>query len=254
MEKPERILYFEIRVLLGFLIFPVIAVILHEYGHIAVAEYYGYETTLRYKEMSYDYPGKKYDPLLKAYDSLKFENEVVFQHSDQVSEEKKQQSKQRFDEVTALIKEKYPYPLPNGHLVLIGGPLMTLLISLLGLSILVMRKSWQKKDFVFLDWLGIFLSLFIIRDVHNYIRAIYLSLFNEARFLTGDEFKLSRYFEMNQWIIPSIMFLFSLSICLTIIIKVVPKRYRHEFVFYGGIGMALGYVLWFFGLGPALLP
>ncbi len=45
----------------GFILFTAIGTVSHEYGHIAVAKFHGYETELHYGSMNYYPPGYKQD-------------------------------------------------------------------------------------------------------------------------------------------------------------------------------------------------
>ena len=65
MLKFNFILHFAIRIACTFIFFTVIGTLSHEYGHIAVAKYFGYETELHYGSMEFDDVSKKQDPMLR---------------------------------------------------------------------------------------------------------------------------------------------------------------------------------------------
>ena len=66
--------HFSIRIVITFVVFTAIGTILHEFGHQAVAEYFGYETKLSYGSVNYFHPGRNTDPIYIEYTEIWKEN------------------------------------------------------------------------------------------------------------------------------------------------------------------------------------
>jgi len=235
-------------ILMGtFMLFTVIGTLTHEMGHIAVAKYYGLDTELHYGSMNYFDEGEREDKDVIRYFEI-FKNNIK---AIQKKEDFKEQDE--YLRLDKLLDERYP-PIKHSIFILIGGPLQTILTSFLGMLILYYRKPKQHIKFKLLDWLGVFLSLFILREVFNVVMAIYRTIvFSESNFY-GDEFRISRYYELNEWIIPVITFILGILISLYVIFKVVPIKYRITFIASGLAGGILGFLIWFGGVGKILLP
>lgn len=248
MKLDISLLPFFIRVVIAFMFFTVIGTLSHEAGHIAVARYFGYQTTLHYGSMNYSYTNKENDSLYLEY------QEIVKKNTQAIKDGKDFQQKDRYLLLVETLKKKYPYPRPNTHWILLGGPAQTLLTSFLGLWILFYRRSKEKEYLGAVDWLAVFLSLFSLREVFNFVMAQFSSVLYGAQNFNGDEFRLSRHLGLNEWVIPGIGFLIGMSIALYVIFKVIPKRYQVLFIISGCIGGVSGFLLWFNFFGKLLLP
>lgn len=220
----------------------------HEFGHVAVAKYFGYETKLSYGSMKYDYPGLKEDSIFIEYQQIWKEN------IESIKNKKEFNGQERYLELLGTLKLKYPHPKPNGHWVTLGGPAQTILTGFLGLFILFYRKSKKKDYFVLFDWIGVFLSLFVLREVFNFVMTLYSFIFNGSTISNNDEFKLSRHLELNQWTIPTMTMILGLIISLYVIFRVIPLKYRFTFIISGFVGGVLGFFIWLRWLGPVVLP
>lgn len=242
------ILHFSIRIIVAFILFTAVGTLLHELGHVAVAKYFGYETTLHYGSMNYTYAEKENDVSYQEYQKLFKENLEEIKNGKYFSEQDK------YLTLVAELKQKYPYPKPNGHWITLGGPAQTILTSFLGLFILFYRKSKKKEYFVLLDWLGVFLALFVLREVFNLVMGVYSTIFYGTTNFSGDEFRLSRYLGMSEWILPIVTMILGLAISLYIIFRVIPLKYRFSFIISGLIGGVAGFAIWFGFLGKLLLP
>lgn len=242
---------FSFYIILSFMMFTVVGTLTHELGHIAVAKYLGYETELHYGSMNYNY--KKYhedEDVIKA--------NTIFNELDSKTVEAEDLIKgEKFGELNRLrdlIDKKYPNDKKHSFYITLGGPIQTILTSFIGLYILWRRETKDRYSLQFIDWLGVFLSLFILREVFNFFTASYSSLFFNRSNFHGDEFRLSRYLDLNEWFIPSITLIIGLMISLFIIFRVIPIRYRFSFIISGLIGGVLGFLIWFGFLGSLLLP
>lgn len=248
MLKPKLHLKFSIYIILTFIAFTVIGTLSHEFGHIAVAKYLGYDTRLFYGSMTHTQKGFKNDTLVKEH------NQIIKQYKSELIEGKDFEKLDRLKELNNLIEAKYPYKAFDSFLVTIGGPLQTMLTSFLGLIILFVRRTKRKTDFKLIDWLAVFMSLFCLREVFNFVSALASRIIFSTAYFSGDEFKISLYFGLNQWVVPIIMMCIGLTIALYVIFKIIPLKYRFSFVVSGCIGGLLGFGIWFGGLGQLILP
>jgi len=248
MIKITFIPHFAIRIVCVFIFFTVVGTLSHEFGHMAVAKYFGYETELHYGSIHFDYPGMEKDPLVLEL------KKIVNENVDALKKEEYFDSEPRYIELLALLKEKYPYPTPHSFWVTLGGPTQTILTSFLGLFILFYRRSKTKEHFVLMDWMGVFLSLFVLREIFNYVTVLFSTILHGNVNSGNDEFKLSRYLDVNQWVIPTIAMILGAVICFYVIFRVIPLKYRFTFIIAGFAGGILGFFVWLRWLGPVVLP
>lgn len=221
----------------AFIVFTAIGTVTHEYGHILVAKYFRYETTLHYGSMNYS--SALNERLVEIY----------YQNKTAIENDKYFDQKNEYENEIKNLQS-------NGLWITIGGPLQTILTGLIGLTILFIRKS-QIKAFglKIIDWLAVFLSLFWLREVFNLVTSIGSELISpEGSYFGGDEKYIS--YGLNLWegTIPIILGLFGLIISLFVIFKIIPNRLRLTFIVSGFIGGVVGFILWMDILGPKLLP
>jgi hypothetical protein len=229
---------------LGFVLSTIIGVQTHELGHIAVAESLGYETKLSYGSMSHYTEGFAADADVLAWRKI-FKENVNLNTLD--AEEKA--------EMLALyekIKNKYPNNAQHNFYITLGGPAQTILISFIGLFILAYRNNIRQEDFKIIDWIAVFLSLFILREVYNTVMAFADYLIQGITNFGGDEFRISTYLGFNQWVIPIMTAILGGIIASFIIFMIVPKKQRSTFIMAGFVGSTIGFTSWFYLLGPLL--
>lgn len=129
-------------------------------------------------------------------------------------------------------------------LIELSGFIFTISISLAGLILLFARRKYQKKtNFTFIDWLGVYLSLFIMKELITSLSWITLG------FMPCEHAKFYQYFHLPireyDWIILS----FCLFIVLFTIIMFVPKRRIIPFLIAGLTGGSSGIIIWYFYFG-----
>lgn len=238
---------FSILIVLGFIFFTIIGTLSHEFGHIAVAKYFGYDTALDYGSMNYFPKGylededlKEINRLIEDYDYNNYDNWP-------------ENLKSKIEAHGASLQEKYP-PINEKHnlAIAVGGPAQTILTSIIGLLILYFRREQRKNGFRLLDWLAVFLSLFILRPVFNFVTGAYSTFVHSKSNFNGDEYTISRLLGYNEWIVPWFALIFGLIISFYVIFKIIPIKYRFSFIFSGLIGGLLGYGIWFGVLGEML--
>lgn len=216
----------------------------HELGHIAVAKSLGFETVLSYGSMSYNQVGFSEDEDVIAW--RKIFKEIG--HYDDFSTAQKNKVNALYEK----IETKFPIDPKQSFYVTLGGPAQTILTCFIGLFILAYRNHRKEDEFKTLDWLGVFLSLFILREVFNTVMAGAKYLINGTKHFRGDEFHISEYLGFNYWTIPIMTAILGAIIASFVIFMIIPKRFRFTFIIAGFIGSISGFIMWFNYLGPLL--
>ena len=231
----------------AFMLFTVIGTLSHELGHIATAELLGNDAKLFYGSMTSAPKGYWEDEDVIAFQKF-------FEDNRETLEANPTEGEKLLEPYFKPIQEKYPDNPKRSIWITMGGPLQTIFTSVMGLFILHFRKSKYQSKFRFLDWLGVFLSLFILREVFNACHGLITELFSEIQFYAGDEFNISNYFGWNVWTLPLIMMIIGTGVSLYVIFKVIPISDRFSFILAGLIGGLSGFAIWFGYFGPILLP
>lgn len=221
-----------------FVIFTAVGTVSHEYGHILVAEFLGYETTLFYDSMTY-YNEELVEKREKIYSEYK--NEI----EGNTDFEKK-------EEYRRLTKKL----ISNGFWITLGGPIQTIFTGLIGLIVLILRKNRYKEfGLKWIDWLAVFLSLFWLREVFNLAMSIAFELISpDGSFFSGDEVYISRGLGLWEGTIPLLLGALGILVSAYVIFRIIPHQIRLTFLVSGLLGGGLGFVLWMDILGPILLP
>ena len=240
-----------LKISIAFILFTVIGTVSHEYGHIAAAEYLGYETQLHYASMNYYPEGCLEDEDVKQLKRL------VKGYRDMAYEDWPENIKQEHQKASLIIEERYYGNQTNNRtLITLGGPLQTILTGVLGLLILYWRRASIKRQGLKLgDWLGVFLALFWLREVFNLSMGIAQELIApDGYWFGGDEVRLSIRFDLWEGTVPIILGLLGLICSCHVVFNVLPKSLRLRFILGGAVGGSLGFYLWMFIAGPQLLP
>ena len=236
-----------------FIVFTAIGTVSHEYGHIAVAKYFGFETILHYGSMNYYSKGYQQDNDVKAL------NDIKKLYHDIEYDFWPIETKEKFKHYRELINERYSiHHSRKSFFVTLGGPLQTILTGCFGLLIIfIRRKSIQNRGLMILDWLAVFLALFWLREIFNLLTGIGSELIspNGTWFGSGgDEYKLSKYLNLWSGTIPIIMGTLGFVVSVYIIFRIVPSALRLTFILSGLIGGISGFILWMDIIGPKILP
>lgn len=234
-----------------FILFTAIGTVSHEYGHIVVAKYFGYETSLHYGSMNYYPKGYLKDEDLKAYKSL------TKDYSDTEYEAWPKDVQEKSQEYRNILEKRYwNEKTNNGFYVTLGGPLQTILTGIIGLTILFLRReSIQTKGLKIVDWLAVFLGLFWLREVFNLLHSIVANLISpNGNWFAGDEFYLSQDLHLWSGTIPILLGALGLLVSVYIVFKIVPNNIRLTFILSGLIGGISGFILWMNVIGPMVLP
>lgn len=246
MLKFNFLLKFSIVIIFAFILFTIIGTLAHEFGHIAVAKFLGYETQLNSGSMSHFQKGYYEDKDVKEI------GKVLKDYSGYKYEDLPKDIKIKVEELWDKVNEKFPRNKSHDLWVTIGGPAQTLITSFIGLLVLFIRRKKWKNKFKIVDRLAVFMSLFALREVFNFVHALYSLIVHSKSNFHGDEFRISRYLGFNEWVIPSITLLLGLLISCYVIFKIIPIKYRFTFIVSGLIGGVAGFAIWFGFLGAAL--
>jgi hypothetical protein len=235
---------------LTFILFTVLGTLTHEGGHIAAAKYYGYETTLHYGSMNYKKPWQaQFDTMQAIYKRHKLDEDNHIKHLES----------KRQDSLASEIKEHYTRReyIQESTLITIGGPLQTLLTSIIGIVILLYRRqSILAHGMQLWDWLAVFLALFSLRFVSNLTLSVLSELWkpNGNYFGGGDEARLASSLDLPLGTFAIPLFIIGFITALWVIFKILPAKHRLTFILSGLTGGILGYLIWLEWLGPIVLP
>lgn len=240
---------------LAFILFTVVGTLTHEGGHIAVAEYYGYETTLHYASMNWERSAEEvklwktdFDTIQAIYKRHKLDTDNNVRHAES----------DRSDSLMSMVKKNRldQRPLNESRAILIGGPAQTLLTSIFGIFILLYhRKSIVTNGMKLWDWLAVFLALFSLRFVANMTISILSELWKpNGTYFSGDEARIARSLDWSSGSIAIPLFCFGFAIALCVIFQLLPYKHRTTFILSGLIGGVVGFVFWMNWLGPIILP
>lgn len=226
-----------LRVAMAFVLFTMVGTLSHELGHIAVAEYLGYETTLHYGSMTYT--SESYEEEIKLYEeySESIANQLPFERKDE------------FDRLSNKIQKEELF-------IFIGGPLQTILTGFLGLVLIHLHRNRTKEgNLSLVDWTSVFLALFWLREVFNLcIHFAFRLIDGRGSYFGGDEAFISTSLKLWPGTISITMGLIGACISIYIVFKVIPLKFRPTFILGGLIGGITGYIIWMLILGPILLP
>ncbi len=230
--------YFLFLFTISFIVFTPIGTVSHEYGHIAVAKYFGHKTTLHYGSMNWE--RSKFNIELS-----KFHSEFKFEIENNLPFEKEKEYKS--------LRKKINY---ESLWVTIGGPAQTIFVGMLGLFLILYRKKQRQfYGFKLLDWISVFLSLFWLREIFNLLVSIGNGVYSQnGKYFGGDEARISRLLDLPEGFIPVVLGVIGLTISCYIIFKIIPIQKRLTFIVSGLIGGVSGFILWMKIIGPILLP
>jgi hypothetical protein len=230
---PKPFLY----IFLAFILCTIIGTLSHELGHIAVAKSLGYKTTLHYQSMSW-----------KQKADREAIHKLIGKYEKEACNGKPFPGRKAFEVKRAQIRW-------NKFLVVLGGPLQTMLTGTIGFAILLYRRKKFPLDFNIWNWTGVFLAFFWIRQPCNLLLSVAGKIFGgDCRWFGGDEAKLSFYLGSPSGMISIITGLIGFFIVFGVIFYYIPKKYRLTFIISGLAGGVAGFILWMTYLGPYLLP
>ncbi|WP_034921339.1 hypothetical protein [Gillisia sp. CAL575] len=222
----------------AFILFVIIGTHTHELGHLFVAELLGYKTTLHFASIDYDS-----SKLNNELDSIYIQNKIEIEAG-------------KYFEEKELFERKLEKLNYDSFLVTLGGPLQTILTGFFGLLLISTRsKKIKKSGFSSIDWISVFLSLFWLREIYVLFHSfLYEMVFKEGNYFGGDERYISEYFGLHPSVVPIGLALIGFAVATYILFYYIPKKYQSVFIMSGCLGGIVGIAVWYFLLGPILLP
>jgi hypothetical protein len=140
--------------------------------------------------------------------------------------------------------------------ITMAGPIETILTGTIGWLLLVVvgKKYARQKDLNGKQWVLIFISLFWLRPVANFIIWIGGYIFTGKFSDLPDEVKISRYFHLPDGFILLVTAMIGAIILAIVVFRFIPPQARLVFIGSGFVGGITGYILWLKMLGPIFLP
>jgi len=227
---------------LVFILFTIIGTLTHELGHYLVGESLGLQCKIHYASCR----------------CLSTEEKEITDCYEQLNQ--KYGSKEDIPEYhwKALSKLKNKVQLADRLWVTVGGPFQTITTGILGFIALLARKRSRHREPMTLhsfDWILVYLSLFWLRQPFNFIASILQKLITgKGSYFGGDELKISRHLDLWEGTISLTLAIIGLGVFLYVILKIIPRDKRQNFIIGGFIGASLGYLIWMKVLGPIMLP
>jgi hypothetical protein len=208
-----------------------IGTLLHEGGHIAVAQALGHKTRLFYGWADWD---SLPEDLNLAVEGLKW---------------KKAHPDEPFPQQKALERMQ---KRESSHRLWIraGGPVQSMSFGTLGLLWLLLlgpRGRTGRRG-----WAATLLALFWSRQPFNFLFACGLWTFN-GESPTTDEALIAVGLGWSPWGLLAFTGMVGLGVCVAVIALQPPERRWHVLVA-GPVGCAIGLAVWYGALGPLLLP
>ncbi|WP_159800890.1 hypothetical protein [Flavobacterium sp. MK4S-17] len=225
----------------SFIAFTIIGTISHELGHAFIAKYLvGYEVNVSYASINYKVT--ELDEYTARYNRDK----------KYIEAETDSHQKNSFLEYRNNIGEQIS---KNRFYILLGGPIQTTITGTIGILLLWFnrKKILKNKYLNFFEWLAVFFSFFWSRQVFNFLIFISQTIIGAQNF-HNDEFKISNYLNLSDWLVGFITFLIGLILLFWVTFVIIPANIRLTFIFLGITGSTLGWIIWMHWLGPNLLP
>jgi len=141
-------------------------------------------------------------------------------------------------------------PAQHRLLILIGGPLQTVLTGTTGLLLLFLYRRKFDREIKLLpgQWLFVFLTLFWLRQSAN------LLMGSVSRSGRDDESRIAAYLGLPSSSIGMATGIAGLLILAVVVFRFIPRQQRLTFLAAGLAGGVAGFWLWLIKLGPVLMP
>jgi len=224
--------------IIGFILFTIIGTVSHELGHYSVARLLGYNASIDYAHTSWSNNSER-EKLYFYY--KKYRNEI-----------KNNIDFPRKEEYDALEKKL----TRDGLIISIGGPLQTMLTGTIGFILLYFnRKKYYNSDNLSIkQWLLIFLTLFWLRQLFNFLHGTIIYIIKGYFPSSNDEAGIALALGINKFSISIPTAIIAVFVLAIIVFKYTPIKQRLTFVVSGLIGGLLGFYIWLIALGPIVMP
>lgn len=216
----------------------IVGTLSHEYGHAAVAKYFGYEVSVSYGYMTWH-----------NIEVSSFMESTYLEYCDEIEAGLDFPKKEKFQSVMKETSE-------NGFWITLGGPIQTMLVGTIGFFLLIFnRKKFRKSDTLSISqWIMVFLALFWLRQPTNLFTAFLQYVIHDRFLLGGDEIVLALHLEWAVWSIITFTAMIGAAVLIVVVFYIVPSIKRITFLLAGLCGGIVGYLLWLKWIGPLVLP
>jgi len=223
---------------LSFVIATIIGTVSHELGHCSVAKILGYDVELHYASMTNSNYFEEHH--LEAY---------YDKHIDKIMSKEPSVEKETF-------KNLYERGKIENLLIILGGPLQTIIVGSIGLMWLYYhrKKIMAKAELSVKEWFAVIVAFFWSRQLFNLLSGMLSFISSKAFPKGGDESRISLYFGVPVSTVDVITGMVSLALLLWVIFYIIPINQRLSFILAGMAGSALGFVIWMQWIGPVVLP
>ena len=226
---------------LSFILFTVIGTLSHEYGHHIAGNIVGVKTRVNYAyTIPIDYEGNKRIKEIRELEKYYYIYKAI-----------------NLENIYRVKQQDILRKMNNDNILFtLGGPLQTMLTSIIGLIFLYIfrKKYFAAIRLAFWQWLIIFISLFWLRQSANMFVGLFFHLINGRAGTRSDELKLARDFGLPPETLSIITGLIGLIILAIVVFKFIPVKQRFTFLLSGLIGGVTGYYLWLIQFGKIILP
>lgn len=227
-----------IYLIIGFILFTIIGTVSHELGHYSIAKILGYNASIDYAHTNWGNNPER-EKLYFYY--KKYKNEI--KHNIDFPE------KAEYD----LLKSKVN---KDALMISVGGPLQTMLTGTFGLVLLFWNRKnyFSSKRLNIKQWLIVFMTLFWLRQLFNFIHGIIIYIIKGNFPSSNDEAGIALVLDINKFSITVSTAIIAALILIVIVFKYIPINQRFTFVVSGLIGGLMGFYIWLIALGPIVMP
>ena len=242
-SKVEFIFDYKLSIYLfiSFILFTIIGTLSHEYGHHLAGNIIGIKTRVNYAyTIPIDYEGNKRIKEIRELEKYYYIYKAI-----------------NLENIYIIKQHEIVRKMENEYIIFtLGGPLQTMLTSIIGLFILFFfkKKYFDAIGLVFWQWLIVFISLFWLRQSANMFTGLFFHLINGRAGTMSDEIKLARDFGLPPETLSIITGVIGLIILAIVVFNFIPLKQRFTFLISGLIGGVAGYYLWLIQFGKIIMP
>ena len=239
----NKIKFFFTIIFLSIVTVPV-GTITHEFGHYFFAKIIGEEPVIKYNMTEIP----KYSII-----SEKVSNEVNSKLNCANKKLLENASFEWYSIGTLLSKEtnkEYMNFLNGLKIIAIGGPFVTILLGSFGFLFLLFRCRGKSIVFDYLNIFLVFTSLFWLREIFGFIQVVFSMNIHQTY---TDELIIARLYKLPLLSLISFLALIGFFV-FSIVIYKIENNLRKVFVTALFLGSFTGYLIWFYILGPSLMP
>jgi hypothetical protein len=214
-----------------FFLMVIAGTMIHEAGHYTMAKALGYKARITYRSMV---PEQK-AAIKRLYDTIYT---------------MKSPDKQEFEKIKSALN----HHTNESIRILVAGPSTNMLLGTIGFVLLFVLAG--TKHFSKFRWMLVFTSLLWSRQVLNFMvfTAKWILQPSEVVKPISDEVKLSYYAHLPYYTFSVITCVIALPILLITIFKFIRRDEWPAFFAAGILGGGSGVLVWFFWIGPIILP